>query len=77
MKYEKWFLDALKSVENTDKGTLFAVKDLFSGTKWNTLSPGEKKSFGRYFSAKVKDGEVQNVIREGETKGHHNKYRKI
>ena len=74
MDYEKWMKKSMKIINSLDPGSVFEVKSLFTGIEWNQLNPGEKKSFGRYFSSKVKDGEVENVAKLGENKSHHNKY---
>ena len=39
-----------------------------------SITNGEKRSFGRYFSSKVNDGVIRDVARKGEGKTHHNKY---
>lgn len=78
MNYEKWYGEAVEYINNSvSKGQQFEVKSLFTGAKWNELSAGDKRSFGRYFSGKVKDGMLSNVVKVGEEKSHHNKYMKI
>ena len=78
MDYEKWYEDAVNYINSSIAiGQHFEVKSLFTGAKWDKLSAGDKKSFGRYFSGKVKDGMIDNVIKEGEGKSHHNKYRRL
>ncbi len=77
MNFEQWFIDAKEAIERLEEGTKFCVKDLFEGTKWGTLSPGEKRSFGRYFSNALKDGNISNIERNGESKIHSNKYIKL
>ncbi len=74
MDYEGWYAKALKTLSSLTSGDTFETKDLFKGTEWDTLTNGEKRSFGRYFSSKVNDGAIEDVIRIGEGKTHHNKY---
>ena len=77
MDYEKWFKSAKDAIQRLDPGTSFCVKNLFAGTKWDTLSPGEKKGFGRYFSSAVRDGRTEDVVRDGESKTHSTKYKRM
>lgn len=78
MNYESWYKEATDYISKSIKvDQTFELKSLFTGAKWDELSAGDKKSFGRYFSGKVKDGELPEVIKTGEEKSHHNKYKKI
>ena len=75
MNYERWFIKATESIQkNIAVGEQFEVRDLFAGTQWDKLDPGERRSFGRYFSAKVRDDETLHIGKVGECKNHHNKY---
>ncbi len=75
MDHEKWCADAIEQIETSiSVGQTFVLKSLFTGTRWDELTSGEKKGFGRYFSNKVKDGAIPNVQKLGEDKAHHNKY---
>lgn len=74
MDYEGWYKKALATISSLSCGDTFETKDLFKGTEWDTLTNGEKRSFGRYFSSKVNDGAIIDVFRIGEGKTHHNKY---
>ncbi|MCM1244569.1 MAG: single-stranded DNA-binding protein [Roseburia sp.] len=78
MDHEKWFEEALSHIDKEIKtGQVFEVKELFTGNKWNQLQRGEKQSFGRYFSSKVKDGALTSVSLQGESKSRHNMYVKV
>ena len=46
-------------------GTHFVVKDLFEGYEWNSLSRGDRLSFGRVFKNAVQSGCVAGVMYEG------------
>jgi len=75
MDYEKWYAEAINQIKTTiSVGQTFELKGLFTGAQWDTLSPGDRKSFGRYFSGKVKSGLVSDVKKQGESKSHHSKY---
>ena len=74
MDYENWYTRAVKAVIKLEEGATFEVKDLFLGIKWNSLTAGEKKSFGRYFSSKVEDNALPEAVKAGENRSHHNKY---
>ena len=76
MNYEELLDEAKKQISRLPNETIFEVKELFSGTKWNALERGARVGFGQYFSAKVKLGEVLNIERIGENKNHHNRYKK-
>lgn len=78
MDYEKWYCKAVTNIQsNISVNETFELKKLFMGIEWDTLSSGDKKSFGRFFSSKVKDGQLPCVERCGEGKSHHNKYVKV
>lgn len=75
--YEKQFSYAKISIAKMPVGTEFIVKDLFLGAAWNNFSRGEKISFGRYFSAAVKEGKLQNISCIGRKKNNTSLYKKI
>ena len=74
MDHEAWYEKALLSIGGLKYGTSFEVKDLFKGADWEGLSKGDRISFGRYFSNKVKEGTIECVSKIGEGKTHHNRY---
>lgn len=75
MDYKKWIEEA-KNIINTklEKGKSFELKSLFPEYEWGTLSAGEKRAFGRYFSNEVAEGRVNGVRKISEGKNHHNRY---
>ncbi len=78
MNYVRWFSKAQEAIQkNIGIGEQFEVKSLFSGTQWEKLSTGDRRSFGKYFSSQVKDGELPGVRKVGECKNHHNMYERI
>lgn len=78
MDYEKWMQKAIDNLESKVKpNTNFEVKSLFEGHEWESLSKGERISFGRYFSSQVKDGNVPNIIALERAKNNHSRYQKV
>lgn len=78
MDYEKWMTKAKHSLEaSLEVNDTFELKSLFLQCEWEKLSVGERRSFGRYFSAAVLEGRVENVRKYGEEKSKHNRYKKI
>lgn len=52
----------------------FELKKLFPGHEWESLTAGDRRSFGRFFSSEVKEGRFDIVERYGEGKSHHTLY---
>ena len=77
MNYSKWFEEAKDAIKNRiSTGQVFEVKDLFQGSKWNELTAGEKKGFGRYFSNQYKEGLLPGLEKVADGKTHHSRYQK-
>ena len=75
MDYEIWSERARNAIDTkVVPGRKFEVKHLFPGHEWESLSRGERISFGKYFSDAVKEGRFPNVTRSEEGKNHHNQY---
>lgn len=55
----------------------FELKSLFDGCTWETLTKGERISFGRFFANEVRGGKVPNVIPVEKGKDNHSRYIKI
>ncbi len=78
MDYQELLADAKQAIDNSIKtGTVFEVKSLFAGHKWDELKIGQKRYFGVYFSNAFNDGNIPNIRRYEESKNHHNRYMKI
>lgn len=75
----KELLDLAKGyIENELKpGTVFEVKQLFGGVKWEALEKGDRIGFGRYFSNAVNNGVVKNITMIERAKNNHARYKKI
>ena len=77
MDYEIWMKQAVNTIDSEiQMGNLFEVKQLFPGHQWDSLSRGERSSFGKYFSEAVKEGRLPMIERCGEGRSHHNLYKK-
>lgn len=75
MDYELWMERACHALETqVAVGRKFEVKHLFPGHEWETLSRGERITFGKYFSDAVKEGKVPTISKCEEGKSHHNQY---
>lgn len=77
MDYQLWTNKAKEQITNLPKGTIFELKRLFHGYDWDSLSPGERKSFGRVFANEVRDGRVNQVQQFQPDKKGNNKYIKL
>lgn len=76
MDYEPWINLAISKTGALRKGTEFVLKDLFDGVKWNELSGGEKREFGRRFKHLVNKGLIPNVICIGKANNNSTCYRR-
>ena len=76
MDYEKWINVAISKTGGLENGTIFLLKDLFDGVKWNTLSNGERRELGRQFKIKVNHDLVPNVEYIGKAQNNSAKYKK-
>ena len=75
MDYEEWNAKAVQAIESKIvPGNIFELKHLFPGHEWLTLSGNDRRNFGRYFSAAVKDGRIKNVERIENGKARQNQY---
>ena len=75
MDYEQWFQDAVTAINTKVKlGTVFELKQLYPGHEWESLSTGDRKAMGRYFSNKVKIGQVPNITKIERAKDNHSRY---
>ena len=74
MDYEKWLFEAISKTGTLLPNTVFVLKDLFDGVKWNTLSPGERREFGRQFKYKVTRGLIPNVEYIGKAQNNSSQY---
>ncbi len=61
MDIGEWKAKALIAIEKIPPGTNFMVKDLFEGIDWNSLTKGDRLSFGRYFKNAVKENVISDV----------------
>ena len=74
--YVDWLKTAATKVENLPKNTRFVLRDLFEGTKWNTLQNRERRELGRKFRYCVDSNRILNVIVIDSPKGVATTYKK-
>ena len=78
MNFLKWTEEAKIAIKTKVKvNQTFELKSLFEGCKWETLSKGERISFGKYFANEVREGNIESVIAIGRDRNNHSKYIKI
>lgn len=77
MNYQEWMAEAISEIEKLGAGKVFEAKELFRLQKWNDLSAGDKRAFGRYFSNEYKEGRIRGIAKISEGKNHHTRYRKL
>lgn len=75
--YDAWLKEATHKTITLSAGSTFIVKELFDGIKWNKLTSGEKRDFGRRFKQEVAMGKIQNVRYIGKMQNGSCKYMKI
>ena len=78
MDKDAWMRDALVALKNEVRvGQVFVAKHLFTESRWNQLTRGEKIQFGTHFSNEYKEGKVPNVKRIERGKNNHTRYEKV
>lgn len=78
MDYELLMSKALIAIkEKVEFNKPFEAKHLFDGIEWESLSKGDRISFGKYFANAIKDNRVTNVKRIERGKDNHARYIKI
>lgn len=77
MDYEKLLCETRKGIESLPHGQTFLVKDLFRGTEWSKLSPGDKRGFGRCFKNMVLNKKVAGVRYVGKADNNSAQYQVI
>ncbi len=61
MDNRKWFELARELTARLPPGSIFELNSLFSGTEWEGLPFGVRTYFGKYFSDRVKSGELPGI----------------
>lgn len=78
MDYEKWCRSAIERLAIlVSSGESFELKGLFDAITWGNLSPGERRSLGRYFANQVREGRIPNVVEAAQQGDRHNRYQKV
>lgn len=76
MDYNNLLEEAREYIENVPSGSIFVVKELFNGTRWNELARGDKVHFGKYFKNAVTDNRLPEVEFIGRARNNSAQYRK-
>ena len=76
MDFESWLKSAKNATLVLNDGTVFCLKDLFSGVQWNTLTRGQKLTCGKLFKNAVLRGEVCGINYIGKADNNSALYRK-
>ncbi|MEE5991755.1 MAG: DUF1413 domain-containing protein [Oscillospiraceae bacterium] len=76
MDTNAWMEKARRKIEELPNGRQFELKALFEIVEWETLTKGDRISFGKYFSNEVKEGNIPNVVKLERAKNNHSKYQK-
>lgn len=69
--------EAIQELDNVKSGTIFIVKDLYRGYKWNEIDKNIRLDLGRTFLNQVKSGTIKNVVTLEKNSSNQQKYRKI
>lgn len=78
MDYDTWLKEAKQYINtNIQYNEKFIIKNLFNGNQWETLSKGERISFGRYFSELVKTEKINGVKKIERKANNHSQYIKV
>ena len=75
MDYELWMEKAESCItERMAVNRPFELSSLFEKHEWETLSKGDRISFGRFFANAVRSGAIENVAQLDRAKNNHAKY---
>jgi len=62
MDTKGWMDKAIeRMLEKAPNSPAFELKELFTGDEWNTLTAGEKTTFGKVFASQVRAGETEGI----------------
>lgn len=76
--YEELLDEAIETIKTSvSYNEEFESKSLFIGTRWNDLKRGVKTHFGVFFSEKVKQGQIPEVIFARKNNNNHSIYKKV
>lgn len=73
----KWFNQAKETIQKLPYGKSFELRQLFQEVKWNTLTKGERITFGKYFKNQIIEGKLPEVCFLDKAKNNHAKYKKL
>ena len=76
MNNNEWLERAKNKIADLSIGTRFEVRNLFEEVDWNSLSRGDKITFGKLFTNEVREGNIPNIYPIERGKNNHSKYEK-
>lgn len=77
MDFDFYINKAIMNIGQLNSGSIFTLKDLFVGTEWNPITPGDRRELGRRFKYAVRKGNIPNVTFIGKAQNNSSKYRKV
>ncbi len=78
MDFRKLLEEAQLSIKTKVKvGRPFEVKELFDGVKWNSLSKGDRISFGKLFANEYREGNIKGIKMLPRGNNSHTRYTKL
>ena len=73
--YNIWLQEAFCRIELLSPNTIFLLKDLFEGTKWNNLTYAERRELGRLFKNIILNNKFPSVTYIGKAQNGSAKYK--
>lgn len=77
MDYKTLLAEALETIEGLPHDSSFETRELFKLAEWNSLSPNDRRAFGRHFSNEYNDGRIPGIEKLPIAKDRHTRYRKF
>ena len=76
MDFESLFKEALISIGSVKLNSIFVLRNLFEGHRWDSYSKGDRLYFGKFFKRKVLQGNVPGVKYVGKAPNNSAQYQK-
>ena len=77
MDFDELEREAVAALSHIPSGQIFRVKDLFEGYRWEAISHGDRRDFGKQFKRHVNGRIIQNVIYTGKAQNGSAEYQKV
>lgn len=76
MDFDELEKEAVSALTKISLGQVFRVRDLFKGYRWETISNGDRRDFGKHFRRRMEIGAIQGCEYVGKAQNGSAKYRK-